>query len=289
MKRTFFFAALVTVVFAAARVPLAQAPRAIEAQLKAAQHKEEVEGDLKGAIEQYKKIVRSGDRALEARALIRIAECYRKLGDKEARTIYEQVVRQYSDQHEAVALARRRLDGARYAPPLRGDRAVWTGPNVDLFGRVSPDGRFITFVDWTVGDLAVHDVVANTDRALTTAARATKYAQFAEQSTISRDGKQVAYSWFSEKGVRELRTRPLHGSGPAEARTFFAGSDEIRFISPYDWSPDGIWVAVAIQRNDGEGQIALVNVADGALRVLKSVSWSVPDKIFFSLDGKYIA
>ena len=129
MKRTFFFAALVTVALAAARVPLAQAPRAIEAQLKAAQHKEEVEGDLKGAIEQSR-IVRSGDRALEARALIRMAECYRKLGDKESRTIYEQVVRQYSDQHEAVALARRRLNGAPYAAPPRGDRAVWTGPNV---------------------------------------------------------------------------------------------------------------------------------------------------------------
>ena len=31
---------------------LAQAPRSIEAQFKAAQHAEEVEGDLKGAIEE---------------------------------------------------------------------------------------------------------------------------------------------------------------------------------------------------------------------------------------------
>ncbi len=36
---------------------LAQAPRSVEVELKAAQHKEEVEGDLQGAIAMYRAVV----------------------------------------------------------------------------------------------------------------------------------------------------------------------------------------------------------------------------------------
>ena len=61
---------------------VAQGAKSAEVQLKAAQHKEEVEGDLKGAIEQYRKVVAdTRDRALAARALVHMAECYQKLGD----------------------------------------------------------------------------------------------------------------------------------------------------------------------------------------------------------------
>src|SRR5581483_8297647 len=71
-----------------------------EAALKAAMDKEVVEGDLKGAIEQYKKIAQSKDRAIAARALVRMAECYQKLGDAESRRIYELLVNKYADQKE---------------------------------------------------------------------------------------------------------------------------------------------------------------------------------------------
>ena len=40
---------------------------------------------------------------------MRMAECYQKLGDAESRKIYEQVVKDYADQKEAVTLARARL------------------------------------------------------------------------------------------------------------------------------------------------------------------------------------
>ena len=56
-----------------------------DAAFKAAMDKETVEGDLRGAIEQYKKIAQSQDRSIAAKALIRMAECYQKLGDVQAR------------------------------------------------------------------------------------------------------------------------------------------------------------------------------------------------------------
>src|SRR5260370_37917540 len=68
---------------------LAQSLRAADVQFKAAQHKEEVEGDLKGAIEQYKKIAQSGDRTLAAKALVALGHCYEKLGQNDARNAYE--------------------------------------------------------------------------------------------------------------------------------------------------------------------------------------------------------
>ena len=77
--------------------------------LAAAQQKETLEGDPNAAIKQYSAIVSKyakTDRAVAAMALVHMAECYQKIGDAAARKIYEQVVREYSDQKEAAALAR---------------------------------------------------------------------------------------------------------------------------------------------------------------------------------------
>ena len=64
-------------------------------QLQSAINKEVVEGDLKGAIEQYKAIATlpGAGRATVATTLLRMGQCYEKLGNAEARTAYERVVR----------------------------------------------------------------------------------------------------------------------------------------------------------------------------------------------------
>jgi Tol biopolymer transport system component len=170
------------------------------------------------------------------------------------------------------------------------DRAVWTGPKVDLFGRVSPDGRFITYVDWPdTANLMVHDVVADTDRSLTPNFTEAGSGQLSSWSTISRDGKQVAYAWYTGYRRQDLRIVGLQGNGPPTPRQVFVGTDDMIDLAPFDWSSDGRWLAVEIKRADGTGQIALVAVADGSLRVLKSVGWNGPKRIFFSGDSKYIA
>src|SRR5712691_3992072 len=138
--------------------------------LQAAMKKETVDGDLNGAIKQYGAIVAKykSDRAVTAMALVHMAECYQKLGDAQSHKIYEQVVREYADQKEAVALARAKLGGG---PATKNagivTRQVWTGPNVDTYGSVSPDGRVLSFTDWSTGDLALHDLTTGQDRRLT--------------------------------------------------------------------------------------------------------------------------
>lgn len=260
--------------------------------LEGARKMEVVDGDLNGAIKRYQAIVAQyakTDRATAATALVRMAECYLKLGDAEARTIYARVIREFADQGEAAAMARARLGGGvAVATAAKGDRAVWTGPNVDMTGRVSPDGRFISFVDWSNGRLMMRDVATNVDRALTAAAPNLQRAQW---SAMSKDGKQIVYEWVGARA--EVHIAALPGSGFLEPRRFIVAN--AASFSPFDWSPDGRWIATAFDLTDGTGQIGVIAVADGSFRNLKSVDRGVvakltnPTSIFFSPDGKYLA
>lgn len=262
-----------------------------ERQLKTAMNTELVDGNLKLAIEQYKKVAESGNRALAAQALIHMAQCYQKLGDAEAQKIYERVVRDYADQTEAVANARARLGGGgALVTAAKGDRAVWTGPKVDLFGRVSPDGRYITYVDWTqFGNVAVHDIVTNADRLLT-------FKKTWEDldggqggwSAISPDGKQVAYGWqANDKDIRVISLAATSKTEPKRLVTF--AGDTVRFLGVRDWSPDGKSLAIWLQRADGTSQIGIASVADGAFRVVKTTDWRGADRMAFSADSRFIA
>lgn len=80
-------------------------------QLRAATEKEEVEGDLQAAIEQYPKSINDNgeNRPVAARALLRLAGCYEKLGRDEAQKTYERLIQDYADQPEVVVEARTRL------------------------------------------------------------------------------------------------------------------------------------------------------------------------------------
>lgn len=252
-----------------------------------------VSGDLRAAIDGYKRIVaRAGsNREVAAQALLRMAESYQKLGDAEARMVYARIVREFPDRKEEAALASARLGstgGTAPAASAKGDRAVWTGPNVDMTGRVSPDGRLISFVDWGNGRLMIHDVAANADRALTPAPPNLYWAQW---SAMSRDGKQIVYEWKGEPA--EVHIAALPGNGFLEPRRFVV-ANAVSFSS-FDWSPDGKWVAAAFELADETGQIGVIAVTDGSFRSLKTVDRGVvaklanPSSIFFSPDGKYVA
>jgi len=272
---------------------LAQNARTPEVLFKAAQNKEQVEGDLKGAIEQYKQIASGRDRVMAAKALVRMAECYLKLGDAEAQRIYERVVRDYADQTEAAAVARAHLGRTEAAATSAGmtSRRVWTpSPDADASsGAISSDGRLV-FTDWETGDLAVHNFVSGRDRRLTDSQGTwdDRSKEFAEEAAISRNGKQVAYSWYNIKGDNELRVTSLEGTSLPQSRLLFANED-LRWVAPFDWSPDGNWIAVQLERQDRTRQMGLISVRDGSLRVLKSAEWQGATKLFFSPDGKYLA
>lgn len=99
------------IVLLTVNLALAQSERSAEVQLKAAIHKEQVEGDLKTAIQLYQRIVEkySGNKEVAAKALLYTGQCYEKLGQADARMTYERLLSQYADQNEVAAEARARL------------------------------------------------------------------------------------------------------------------------------------------------------------------------------------
>jgi Tol biopolymer transport system component len=261
--------------------------------LRAAVETETVRGDLQGAIEQYKRVVETHgrtDRASAAQALLRMAEAYQRLGDAQAKTIYERVVRDYGDQTEFVAAARARLASA---PVHTAPAVVWPRAKVDAFGngRVSPDGRQIAYVDWTTGDLALHDLNTGADRRLTASGDlTTSPGSYAGLAAFAPDRDRVAFAWFNRPKSRyDIRIVSTSGSGVPKATVIY-DNEEALWVHPYDWSPDGRRLALQIQRTDRTGQIALLDVHEGQLRVLQSFPWQAPsDGMRFSPDGRYLA
>ncbi|MDA2929196.1 tetratricopeptide repeat protein [Acidobacteria bacterium AH-259-O06] len=262
---------------------------------------EEALGKLEEAIALYQRVIADAEtEALAAQAQLHIGMCYEKLGKQEAKKAYQAVIDRYPSQQKLVHLARQRLEAL--GPPLGGtdpavrvkaDRVVWAGENVEhVGGSVSLDGHFISYTDWYfTGNLMLHDLASGTDRPLT-GNKDWRGGGNAGGSTFSRDGKQVAYSWQNwEPRFWEIRIVNLEGTGVPQPRRVFANEDLAagKGISPSDWSSDGKWLAVHLVRKDRNGQIGLVGVQDGSLRVLKSVGWRGPNKIFFSPDSKYMA
>jgi len=121
----------------------------------------------------------------------------------------------------------------------RGDRPVWSGREVDLFGTISPDGRFLTYIDWYLtGNLMRRDLTAGTSRPLTNNISQGEFG-YADWSAISRRGDEVAYSWRDARTQRnELRVTTVGGAGVPASRLVIQaqGNDSFR---PFDWSPDG--------------------------------------------------
>jgi Tol biopolymer transport system component len=263
----------------------AQGSAQAEKLIASAQRKATIDGDLRGAIEDYKKAIAAAgeNRTLAAQALLRMAECHQKLGEGEAHAIYERIVRDFAEQKDAVVVARARLGTTGVAAPVKGDRSLWAGHDADGFGTISPDGRFITFTDWAGGAaLSIRELATGTSHRLTTGGS----TQF---SAISKDGRFVAYQWRDAANVRGygLRVSRLHGTTISESRLLI--SNEEWDVAPFDWSPDGKWIAVGVGRPDGTHQIALASAQDGSMRVLKSLDWKEPTKVFFSPDGRFIA
>ena len=202
------------------------------------------------------------------------------------------MVREFGDQREVAAEAQARLAALRQPVAARSGivtRQVWTGPKVDTGGTVSADGRYLSFTDWSANELGVHDLTTGTDRLATKKDASASPADYPEESAVSRDGKKAAVAWFSiSAGRYELKLIDLDAGAPATPRTLFTNK-EVSWIAPFDWSSDGAWLAVQLQRKDKTAQIGLVSVTDGALRILKSVEWRGASKLLFSPDGKNLA
>ena len=215
-----------------------------------------------------------------------MGQCYEKLGSVEAQKAYQRVVRDFADQAEPLKLARTRLTALTPATARESGivtRQVWSGPEVEFSGRPSPDGRYLSYSQRT-GNLAIRELATGETRQVTT--DASLQTAWAGSSLFSPDGREVAYEWGWE-GF-SLHVSSVNGF---QTRVLLPAKRDWRAV-PCDWSPDGRSFLIHYHpaSEDEPSQIAMVAVADGSVRVVKTLSPRQPvtTRMWFSPDGRYI-
>jgi Tol biopolymer transport system component len=176
--------------------------------LRAAIEKEEVDGDLQGAIVLYRQIIASYGKnaAVAAKALYRLGQCHERLGNREAQNAYHRLIDEYPGQKEEVAMARARLAalGATAAeasrkPTFRKIRIPANPGN----GVLSPDGKRFAFVSqgsvWVVPIPGkVQPDLAGEPVRLTEPIDAFNVGN---TMTWSGDGKWIAFNVWNKEGL----------------------------------------------------------------------------------------
>jgi len=266
----------------------AQAPPSAGVLLQAGIEKEEVDGDLKAAMEIYQNVAadNSASRDVRARALLRLAECDEKLG-RQARQVYEQIVRDFADQ-PAAAQARTRLalitQQQRPAPPttMSERRIEWS--RLGSMGPADTDGERAVFSSGDnlyMGDLAGRNkrLVLNTKR----------YAW-----TPCKDFSLVALNLLSTP-VRQHTLGVIKSDGTGyrtlirdDAKNSTFKQDQPFAIS-CSWDDRNLLLSDFSLKSTISGQLWLVSVADGQHRVLVDMQgWRIR-KAVFSPDGRFAA
>jgi Tol biopolymer transport system component len=259
-----------------------------EKLLAAAQHKAIVEGDLQSAIEQYRAIIDTfqDDDAVVADALLRLADCYEKLSDARAQSVYERIVRDHGDLRSVAAIARARLRiiAAPASSKLASEPVavqLWEGSGIESNAALSPDGRYLAFSSWAEnGNLVVKDVATGIIRRITHDAEGRTGGPSPLWLTFSPDGTRIAYSWWTPN-ENSLRIVNRDGSG----LRIVSKSTEIDMALA--WSPDGRSIAINLYQQ-GQSRLAVASVRDGSIVPLKATGWRKAIVGGFSGDGRFL-
>ena len=271
----------------------ARAQLSAEVALRVAMEAETVEGDLKGAIEQYRKIAEGSNRTSAATALIRMAGCYEKLGSAEARAAYERVVNEYADQREQVVTAQAKLAAFDIEPgpgPTltvrelvrsgEGERANGSGGN-----DVTSDGQVLVYTKWLTGDLATTNIATGEVRRLF--GSGWDGDEWFEEPVLSQDDERVAFVRYPNR--HDDTTRIEVGSLDGKDREPVYVFDDIVNTFTYDWSPDGKQILFGGQSADGSAFLATLDLAGQSLQRLVTLDWQPPRRAQYSPDGRFIA
>ncbi|MCJ7579743.1 MAG: tetratricopeptide repeat protein [Candidatus Aminicenantes bacterium] len=268
---------------------------------EAAVFKKDADGDMPGAIKIFREIVARfpDNKEMAAKSQLQIGLCYEKLGNesiKEAQDAFQKVVDNYPLQSEEVRAAREKLSfllkvkstDAKNENEFKIE-VVWPKPKWGIEGSLSPDGRYLSFVDWDTSDLAYRDLVSGKTYRLTDRASHPERQESAYDSFWSPDSKQIAYCWENDtEKYYDIRVMTL--ASKAHKTLYRVGYFDA-FIQPCGWTPDGKHILIGIIEK--KFKMGLLSVADGSLRIIKELDFlarrNFPGFIQFSPDGEHIA
>ena len=274
----------------------AQGTAQSDRQFQAALQKETVDGNLKGAIEDYRAIaMRPGvARDLAAQALLRMADAYQKLGDPQGRAVYGQLIRDFPDQRQLVDTARDPPRGSRSAGrDLTGCRSG-ASIQVSFIISVSPDARWAVFSEFnaaangvTGADLVLLDMRSGSRRVLDKHPGTGAYVE--GDAVFSPDGRQVAYHMAvpDTPSNHQLRIVPIDGSA-APRIVYESKKSNSQYFFVKGWTPDGRRLLISPELTDQTWTLAMLTIADGTIQTIKSFGWAQVHAAL-SPDGRYIA
>ena len=268
------------------------APVGAGVRLEAGIEKEDVDGDLKSAMDIYQKIASdmSAPRDVRAKALLRLAGCDEKLG-RQAKEVYEQITHDYADQpaaaeaHKRLALLRQQ---DRPAPPQSMTVRKIENERFGRLGAMDTDGQRATFMtpdgNIYIGDLAGHtrhlvlkgdpDIPGQTgflvsrDFSMMALLLAPKPDRPPTVAVIKTDGT----------GYRELVRDDAEGN-------ILGGN--INFWMSWSWDDRNLLIFSGYG-GKGSDHLWVVSVADGQRRDLLHPD-GIPVNARFSPDGHYVA
>jgi len=244
---------------------------------------EEVQGKPQEAIAIYQKIVdESKDQALAARAQLRIAMCYEKMGREEAYRAYAEVLNKYAGQAEAVDAAKKRMSdmkgaGSGSTEATRGLKLTKIHTGRDYADALSPDGKKL--VIRRQPDLWVRNIADGKELRLTDDSVSKSGAFW------SPDGRWIAFS-DADRSVRVVQA-----NGGA-VKTLFAAdpnSQKTGNVVPVSWTSDSMKV---ICRAPLKGLLAIPVSGEKAEEILvfqDANDAKEREEMVLSPDGKLIA
>jgi hypothetical protein len=277
-------APLLAVLAGFAQTPPASAGVEFEAGIE----REDVDGDLKSAMDIYQKIAAdaSAPRDVRARALLRLAGCDEKLG-RQARQIYEQILRDYADQPAAVQ-ARSRLASLNRqehpTPPTTMTVRKIERAGIGGMAESDTDGQRAVYKagdNLYFGDLAGHSkqiVMKNL----------TSYGWIP-----SRDFSMVALDLLATSNrPHTLAVVKTNGTGYRELIRDDPGESVFGSNSSFSmsWSWDNRYLLLCdfSRRSHLSGQLWIVSVADGQRHVLADAGSGWMRRALFSPDGRFV-
>jgi Tol biopolymer transport system component len=173
-------------------------------------------------------------------------------------------------------------------PPMR---RIWSGTGADMTGSPSPDGRLLSFTDWSTFSLAVREIASGEVRLVVPGSLDPSDIQFPQSSVFSPDGSRLAYTWYRGSAM-EVRVVGLDGADP---RVMDGEAEGLRPSYALGWTPDRkcllVWLSSA---DDTQSALGFVDVADGTVQVARRFAADtehVRDATMPALspDGQYIA
>ncbi len=158
------------------------------------------------------------------------------------------------------------LCSAAAASQTPADSVVQRVVATDITGSLSAMGEWLSYTDWSTGDIAIRNVVTGRSRRITNKGSWFESPEHGFPSVMSADGRYVAYSWVTRDGLREIRVAHVDSAVP---RTIYRSGRQ--HSEPKAWTQDGAHLLVATEGVDDNAHVILLGLADGTTAAIATL------------------